>query len=347
MPLLRAAANSPNILGQWERSIDGVTFVNQALAGLSHVWLSERNGLTVLALTAALTIQRSIDGGDVWAVLAALPAAGHNNSCFEHSLGAILVGQPANAPGEIRVFRSVDVGVSWSDVLVATRIAANSRVYPGTFQECDDGSILMHDDPNAGLGDLSRVYRSVDQGATWAVSLSPAAGFGATLGNLGYLPGRQVAYFLTDDGIASLKLYRSTDEGLTWTDQAPAGLAAQNLLQAGFKTRNAVAFLRSTGEHLVTTAASFWRSSNLGITWTEDAPSSPGPSTRGGLIATQESSILVARDIAGMTMRRSIDNGVSWVTLSTLQGSATAAASIYATAALGASRRHLPLLGVR
>lgn len=343
MPALRAAANSPNILGQWERSTDGVAFVSQALAGLSYVWLNERSPTVLLALTAAQTIERSTDGGDTWTALAALPAAGHFSSCFQHSAGAILVGQPDNAPGEIRVFRSTDGGASWSDVLVATRIAGSSRVYPGTFWEADDASILMHDNPNAGLGDLSRVYRSTDGGASWALVLSPGAGAGATLGNLTYIYGRSIAYFLTDDGVNSLKLYRSTDHGLSWSDVAPAGLAAQNLLGASTKTRNAVARLLN-GQHAVTTGASFWRSSDQGLSWVEDAPSSPGPNTRGGPIATIEGSILVSRDLAGMTMRRSVDNAASWVTLSTLQGGATNAAAIFAAVALGGASSKIPRL---
>lgn len=324
-PLFQAVANSPAVTGEWERSSDGVSFDGQTLTGLSSLWFDERRGAIMLALTATDEIQRSTDGGDIWSVLTALPAAGHNNACFEHSGGVILVGQPANVGGEIRVFRSTNGGVSWSDVLVATRIAGNSRVYPGTFVECDDGSILMHDDPNAGGSDDVQVYRSTDQGATWTLVLTTAAVQAA----LSYLYNQGIAYLLADDGVQSLQLYRSTNHGVTWADVAPAGMAAQNLLGASSKIRNAVARIPSTGEQIMVTASSFWRSTNQGVTWTEDAASSPGPSTRGAIAVTMAGSIFAVRDIAGTVIRRSTDNGASWTTLSTIQSGATNASMIF------------------
>jgi len=155
-------------------------------------------GQTVLALTQAGNILRSVDGGDTWTDLGVKVAA-----------SAAYVGGIVHVSGSIFVAngsRTVDNGDNWTVVVSYTRCI-------GKFS---DGSLI------AATTDVLK--RSIDGGLTWSADIvhtNPAGGYtGATPYNfldlgvgIGILVG-EVWY----DSVSNTRAYitRTTDYGATW-----------------------------------------------------------------------------------------------------------------------------------
>lgn len=329
MPARLMADNAPLAADTFGVSNDGITRVIIAEAGTSYIWLDERDGLHGLKLDG-LTVKQTADGFATLTALAAPLPRAHLNACLRTRTGVFLVGLDALAATGVQVARSADGGASWSTVTVDPTVAGFSRVCPGSFVECDDGSVLVHRDPNAGAHDHVRVYRSTDDGATWAMVLDPLEANAATQGSLAYIRGR--AFLVSGDNVHNLIVHRSVDEGVTWEVTLDAG--PRRLFDANFKCRNRIC-LRPDGTRLyVYTRANpggqrYVSPDGAGSSWTLEADPFGVQAIHGIQASAQR--LWAVRDIAGLTLLQSADDGATWTNLGSIRGGATNAAGVFAT----------------
>jgi len=269
-------------------------------------------GQTVLALTQAGNILRSVDGGDTWTDLGVKVAA-----------SAAYVGGIVHVSGSIFVAngsRTVDNGDNWTVVVSYTRCI-------GKFS---DGSLI------AATTDVLK--RSIDGGLTWSADIvhtNPAGGYtGATPYNfldlgvgIGILVG-EVWY----DSVSNTRAYitRTTDYGATWPgisyvdmvgSGSPSLLSSRIYDAAGMPAQNDYSVFRwlhvaglTTPSGGPTTTSNMLKSINIGGAWTA------------GALASQYFyglyySILAAKLFGGLigssAIQVSLDMGTSWSTVYT------------------------------
>jgi hypothetical protein len=150
---------------------------------------------------------------------------------------------------------------------------------------------------------------------------NPGSG-SATQGVLSYVRG--VAFLSVGSGTEDRLLYRSTNEGVSWSQV----LAPSELLHnANFKFRNTVTMLPS-GDLLFHTKNNRYRSSDGGDRWSDDTGTNP-PGNSYGVWATEEA-IWAANDSSGMQLFRSTDDAESWTTIVNHKSGSRVAASMYA-----------------
>jgi len=123
--------------------------------------------------------------------------------------------------GAPAIARSVD-GVNWT----FTTLPNTARPTPG-LTECDDGTVLVPSDGAAGPG---LVFRSTDDGQSFATALTPS---GVTTAHVGlkYFPGLNTlfAYVSKDTGSTAspgTAVYLSSNQGQSWVSVFTSGTSA-------------------------------------------------------------------------------------------------------------------------
>lgn len=186
-------------------------------------------------------VYKTTDYGDTWsdlgAVSSATPVSGFAR-CYGlivTSAGTVLVADMANAGGHI--FRSTNGGSSFTDL----GSIATGGIY--RFHRVGDGYIC-----NSTSG---RIYRSTDDGATWAVSSSGQL-VASQLWALAYL-GNGICLTASESGV----IFRSTDNGQNWSSVATLDGGADDFGHYG----NTVIYTTYTS------AKRSYRSEDAGATW--------------------------------------------------------------------------------
>jgi hypothetical protein len=236
-------------VGQVNASVDDVFFLKAAGPGLFYA------GCSMTGTAAALF--RSVDGGLSWHMIfqAASTAEASEGLSIEAGHGKVILIGSANqvAGGGAKIWRSVDGGISWSNVssTEAGKITIRQirhivdQVYIATVRGSSPNEVKIFRSINAGAtfasvqtisGDevwtalgmpnsvsllgmnSGKIYRSTDGGASYAqiVDLSSGGG-GSTVFGL-TRAGNTVLAFVNQDANTFSKVYASGDEGLTWIE---------------------------------------------------------------------------------------------------------------------------------
>ena len=312
MPVRRAAFTDGS--DNFYVSDDGLNVVTKPLTAVTYLWLDERDGQTMMFFTIPdTTVRVSTDGGDnISALSGSLPRA-HANACIKTRTGVYLVGLVNSSGVGVQLSRSTNGGASWSTVTVDSTVSGSSRVHYGSFIECDDGSILCHRRPGAGLHDHVRVYRSTDDGATWVTVLDPIEANSGTLGAMSYIRG--VVLLGTGDGVHDLIVHRSTDNGATWSMVLNAG--SKRLFGASFPVRSVFALSTDASRIYFYTqsnpGAQRYFSTNQGASWTLETDPF-GLQAIYGICSTPRA-LFITKDVSGLGLYRSTDDGASVTSL--------------------------------
>jgi PKD repeat protein len=189
-----------------------------------------------------------------------------------------------------------------------------------------DGSIiLMGGYDTTGRND---VWRSFDNGITWTRQTA-AAGWPATYFPIGHLmPDGSIVVIAVKDGSSSqASVWRSTDYGVTWTRQtATAGWSARGQISSAVMPDGSIIVSGGTQSGGFTQFNDVWRSTDYGVTWTQQTGSAAWPQRYGHTsVALPDGSIVI---MGGYTYQygyrndvwRSTDNGVSWVPVNASAG---------------------------
>ncbi len=209
------------------------------------------------------------------------------------------------------VWRSADGGANWTEVAAAAEWAAR---HDHTAVALPDGNLVLMGGDAAGTGLANDVWRSTDQGATWTQRTSSApwairhrhAAVALSDGSLVLMGG-----YAWPGGIMN-DVWRSTDQGATWTQRtAAAPWPARNRFAAVVLSDDSIVIMGHTGYRDV------WRSADQGATWTQMTDAAPWPARdRLAAVCLPDDSILMFGG-QGSTGRchdvwRSTDQGATW-----------------------------------
>jgi photosystem II stability/assembly factor-like uncharacterized protein len=202
------------------------------------------------------------------------------------------------------LWKTTDRGASWTQINTST-MYTNSNSFPNLIYFYDNNNGFAQGDPINGEFEM---YLTTDAGATWTPI--PGSDIDDPLaGEYGYTGGYVVAgsttWFTTNKG----RLYRSTDQGHTWTahDTPLTDFGGQNDNgSVTFKDDNEGWILRGNGE--------LYHSTDAGDTWTQMSPT--GLEGYSGDIAfvpgTANTLIAVDADQNHAGSAISTDGGLTW-----------------------------------
>ncbi|MCU7496210.1 MAG: T9SS type A sorting domain-containing protein [Ignavibacteria bacterium] len=190
---------------------------------------------TVIAVTNAGYVQKSIDGGNSWSVIKADTSSRDILSVyFWDANKGILCGNAG------LLMETKDAGLSWSYL----NSGATDDLYNVKFVDSDTGYVA------AGKGTL---LKTIDGGKTWSSS------------NLGSSTNYKVFIVNASDiflgtGTTGKKLVRSVDYGKTWTNVAPSTMT-NNVYSIAF-TDSLTGFFGNSNDDI-------YKSKDGGLTWTK------------------------------------------------------------------------------
>ena len=130
---------------------------------------------------AAGTCRTSIDGGAIWAACTSQPFTTGNREFYAGAAdgSVIAVGTPTG-PNTCTVRRSTDNGVSWSTVFTQVG-ACTSGTFEGQRLYCLSNGKCEFVGIN---GNDAQIFRTSDNGQTWAAGESAVGGLGAIIGSV-------------------------------------------------------------------------------------------------------------------------------------------------------------------
>lgn len=270
---------------------------------------------------------RSTDDGVVWTAVPALP--------FVNTIEVDEDGRPY-AGTSAGVFRSFDAGGVWEPIFtgIPTRIGSLMRdaagnIWAGSYRLAPDGATwevmdtpslpfrASQDDAFYAFRDTV-LYRSLDNGITWNPHghLEPPY-FMLNFGISSLAAGPEGLMLGTSSGSYLHDFFNfiniSTDGGRTWVTQSVGGP-----VQA--------IYITATGAMLFAVDGIIHRSTDKGQTWVPVADLSSSISVEGFAVTERGNLMLATRnvrlpeDYAKSGLYRSLDDGVTWTQLGTLQG---------------------------
>jgi len=207
------------------------------------------------------------------------------------------------------VFKSTDDGLTWT---LMFQPAANLST-EGMSIDVHSGTIIIGN-LNATVGNAT-IWRSTNGGATFSVQSSTYAGAN-TIDQVRWVTGTTwVAGVFKDSSPATVHVFRSTDDGVTWTDVQT--ITGTNILS--------IIVIPATGTVLLGTHPSgiIYRSTNSGATFTSAVTLgvTPGQSQVYGLTVTSGGNIQAfvnQNDSTTAEVYQSTDDGVTWTPLMAL-----------------------------
>jgi photosystem II stability/assembly factor-like uncharacterized protein len=303
--------------GRIKRSVDsGANWVDirpDVLWAADATDVAFANANTVVLVTPAGEIFRSIDAGLTWAaaVRSDQPSALHDIDFAANGVG-LAVGSGGT------ILRSINAGANWapasnsSGVAFASNTVAVAAGADGTMRRSTDGgvtwaaaisptaneitSIEFIDAVKGVITDSNgRVYRTVDGGITWA-AVPMAANLSA-----GHAMGAQPAGIVINVG-SDGRILRSTDSGASWAE-------VTSVPQAGFDFAS-IDFSPSAIGAAVGSNGLIMRSATMGADWSAVAS---GTLENLSEVAFASNNVAVAVGSGG-TILRSADAGLSWST---------------------------------
>ena len=187
------------------------------------------------------------------------------------------------------LYKSVDGGATWKHLALPQSPTTFARI-----RYSPDGSVI-HVGTNLGY------YRSTDGGTTWQ------SYFSGDVLDLCMVNGMPDTLFLTWELMGQLRLYRSTNAGLSWSDVGSLGVLGS------FRGAVSAAVSASSIVVLVNADQAMWRSTDDGSTWTQVLTYSEPPNAVAVSICPSDPTIA----LAGHTqLYRSTDGGASWASVS-------------------------------
>ena len=277
-------------------------------AGISDILVDGSN-----VFAAGQFLYRSTDNSANWNIADSVTLRNTTLRLFKNGT-SIYVGTAGRG-----IYSSSDNGLSWISKNIGLRAKRNSNLlFDGTNIFAAGSGLFFTDDNGAtwnnsdqGLekltGDASvfqlidnimflgadKLYRSTDNGVTWAPPVSGNPAYGVTS-----IAGNSTVLFAAGGG-----LHKSTDQGLNWL-QDPVGWFPYCLENTG----NSI---------LAGTNNGIYRSTNDGSSW--DASTGLPAFTGIKLFAIVGSTIFGAKDLTA-GIYRSTDDGVSWSALPNIPG---------------------------
>lgn len=228
------------------------------------------------------------------------------------------VGAVDAANGGGGVWKTSDGGATWTKQNTSAYSTTGSLAsYFNVVHFFDANNGLTQGDPiGTGVGEFE-VYRTTNGGTSWtavpAASLpNPATGeYGYNGGNVG---AGNSFWFVTNKG----KLYRTTDQGITWTklNTPITDFSATNVGgQIFFSDNNNGILLARTG-NTTTGTYTLYKTSDGGTTW---GTGTPYTQPYRSLAYVPGTSILVGTGLNGTTYSsaKSQDNGTTWTPIDT------------------------------
>lgn len=184
----------------------------------------ETNGSQIVVVLASTGVYRSTDGGASFVAV--------NSPVFTDTTLTDMVSDPASpnrvyAGGSGKVFKSDDAGSTWSDISGGTgfTVTAGARVLLATSQAGGANTVYA---AVIGGGQLTNVFRSADQGATWTGLGTPTPNIhpgkqGSSHGALVADPAHPMTVYISGD-----RQTDQTEDGSNGTQQFPNVLGANN-----------------------------------------------------------------------------------------------------------------------
>jgi hypothetical protein len=266
-------------------------------------------------------VWRSTDQGATWTLMTASAEWTARNYHASVALpdGSIVLTGGYTTAGSNDVWRSTDQGATWTQI---TASAEWSRRYDHASVALPDGSIvLMGGNGAIGNGD---VWRSTDQGATWTqLSWWTARDYHTSV----VLPGGSIVligghYFHYDTRVIFNDVWRSTDQGTTWTQIAvKAEWTARYGHTSVVLPDGSIILMGGVYDYPGKYLNDVWRSTDQGATWTQvTANAGWSARTRHTSVVLPDGSIVLmggydyyANPRYRKDVWRSTDQGATWV----------------------------------
>ena len=216
-------------------------------------------------------VWRSTNEGATWTQVNASAgwAARYGHTSVALPDGSIVLTGGVNMIGGVYndVWRSTNNGSTWTQVNASAGWAAR---FKHTNIVLPDGSIVLTGGRNAGGSVYNDVWRSTDQGATWA-QVNASAGWTVRFGHTSVVLPDGSIVLMGGNIWASNKndVWRSTDQGTTWTQiNASAGWVARNSHTSVAMPDGSIVLMggQTAGSAVKNDV---WRSIDSGVTWTQ------------------------------------------------------------------------------
>jgi hypothetical protein len=298
--------------------------LNTSVVGDRCVAVPDASGklVAITLATGPSWVQQTANGG--WTARQFF----NNTMCVSLSDDTIILTGGIAAAADYRrdVWKSIDKGASWTQ---QTATASWSDDGHHCCVALQDGSLIIIGRVQGGGSWYSRVYHSTDQGANWhehSILSYPwwtvRHHFSCVVlsdGSIVLMGG----YLADGSGQRVNDVWRSTDQGVTWTQQKANNSSywVKRSGHAGIAMTDGSIVLMGGEDQSLNRLNDVWRSTDQGVTWTQQTATAwdSGRVYFGGIINSDDS-ILVMGGYDNIGARnnevwKSIDAGVTWTKL--------------------------------
>jgi N-acetylneuraminic acid mutarotase len=280
----------------------------------SIVLMGGRGGTTSLS-----DVWRSTDLGTTWTQMtAAAPWTGtdnHTSVALPDSSIILMGGYDGNMQYQNDVWRSTDLGATWTQMTTAAEWGERSRHTSGVLS---DGSIVLMGGSYGGR--RNDVWRSTDLGATWT-QMTAAAPWSARSGHTSVVLPDGSIVLMGGPGTYSFRndVWRSTDNGVTWAQMTAAAAWEGRIDHTSVALPDGSIVLMGGNDGTLDFRNDVWRSTDQGVTWTQMAATAPwtGRDQHTSVALPDGSIVLMGGRNSRLGVRfndvwRSTDQGATW-----------------------------------